>query len=108
MSPLQIGMEGKGFEPTVDALFGENGFFPDTALKTMYFVSANMPLRLNEIIQNMLPVLKKDRMKRQVLRPICFVHINQTKNHCNYNKQFFVKEKSCNGACASVFRPPRT
>ena len=68
-------MEGKGFEPTVDALFGENGFFPNTALKTMYFVSDNMPLRVNEILQNMLPVLKKDRMKRQVFRDICFVHI---------------------------------
>lgn len=66
LSFLQIGMEGKGFEPTVDALFGKNGFFPDTALKTMYFVSENMPLRINEILQNMLPALKKDRMKRQV------------------------------------------
>ncbi|KAM7395255.1 hypothetical protein PAMA_006831 [Pampus argenteus] len=62
---MEIGMEGKGFEPTVDALFGENGFFPDTALKTMYFVSDNMPLRVNEILQNMLPALKKNRMKRQ-------------------------------------------
>lgn len=68
-------MEGKGFEPTVDALFGENGFFPDTALKTMYFVSDNMPLRVNEFLQNMLPALKKDRMKRQVFREICFVYI---------------------------------
>uniref|UniRef100_A0A8C3ANU6 Apolipoprotein Bb, tandem duplicate 2 n=1 Tax=Cyclopterus lumpus TaxID=8103 RepID=A0A8C3ANU6_CYCLU len=64
---MEIGMEGKGFEPTVDALFGKNGFFPDTALKTMYFVSENMPLRLNKILQNMLPALKKDMMKRQVL-----------------------------------------
>lgn len=62
-------MEGKGFEPTVEALFGKNGFFPDTALKTMYFVSDNMPLKLNEILQNMLPALKRDRMKRQVLKP---------------------------------------
>ncbi|XP_041814966.1 apolipoprotein Bb, tandem duplicate 1 [Chelmon rostratus] len=62
---MEIGMEGKGFEPTVDALFGKNGFFPDTALKTMYFVSDNMPFRVNEILQNMLPALRKDRMKRQ-------------------------------------------
>ncbi|XP_068593408.1 apolipoprotein Bb, tandem duplicate 1 isoform X2 [Cebidichthys violaceus] len=62
---MEIGMEGKGFEPTVDALFGKNGFFPDTALKTMYFVSENMPLSVNEVLQNILPALKKDRMKRQ-------------------------------------------
>ncbi|XP_071396803.1 apolipoprotein B-100-like [Centroberyx affinis] len=62
---MEIGMEGKGFEPTVEALFGETGFFPDTALKTMYFVADNMPLSVNEVLKNMLPALKKDRMKRQ-------------------------------------------
>ncbi|KAK1875575.1 Apolipoprotein B-100 [Dissostichus eleginoides] len=62
---MEVGMEGNGFEPTVEALFGKNGFFPDTALETMYFVSENMPLRVNEILQNMLPALKKDRKKRQ-------------------------------------------
>ncbi|XP_044185315.1 apolipoprotein Bb, tandem duplicate 1 [Thunnus albacares] len=62
---MEVGMEGKGFEPTVDALFGENGFFPDTALKTMYFVADNMPLRVNEILQNMLPAMKKYKMERQ-------------------------------------------
>uniref|UniRef100_A0A8C4GXR4 Vitellogenin domain-containing protein n=1 Tax=Dicentrarchus labrax TaxID=13489 RepID=A0A8C4GXR4_DICLA len=51
---MEVGMEGKGFEPTVEALFGKNGFFPDTTLKTMYFVSDNMPLRVNEILQNIL------------------------------------------------------
>ncbi|XP_026173749.1 apolipoprotein Bb, tandem duplicate 1 [Mastacembelus armatus] len=64
---MEVGMEGKGFEPTVDALFGENGFFPDTALKAMYFVSDNVPQHVNEILQNILPVLKKDRRKRQNL-----------------------------------------
>ncbi|KAM4600707.1 apolipoprotein B-100-like isoform 2-T2 [Polymixia lowei] len=64
---MEIGMEGKGLEPTVEALFGENGFFPDTALKTMYFVSDNMPLRVNEILKNILPALKNNRNKRQSL-----------------------------------------
>nr|XP_046228822.1 apolipoprotein Bb, tandem duplicate 1 [Scatophagus argus] len=62
---MEIGLEGQGFEPTIDALFGKNGFFPDTALKTMYFVSDNLPFRINEILQNMMPALKRDRMKRQ-------------------------------------------
>jgi apolipoprotein B len=59
-------MEGKGFEPTVEALFGENGFFPDTALRTMYFVSDNMPIGTTEMLRKMLPALRKDRKKRQV------------------------------------------
>lgn len=66
MSPSQFGMEGKGFEPTVEALFGENGFFPDTILKTMYFVSDNMPDSVSELLQTFMPALNKDRMKRQV------------------------------------------
>lgn len=69
-------MEGKGFEPMVDTLFGENGFFPDTALKTMYFVSDNMPPGITEILNNVVPALKKNRMKRQVFS---FVNINWTK-----------------------------
>ncbi|XP_072313030.1 apolipoprotein Bb, tandem duplicate 1 [Eucyclogobius newberryi] len=62
---MEIGMEGKGFEPTVEALFGENGFFPDTTLKTMYFVSDNMPLQVSQVLQNVLPAMRKDRKKRQ-------------------------------------------
>ncbi|CAL9691969.1 unnamed protein product [Knipowitschia caucasica] len=62
---IEVGMEGKGFEPTVEALFGENGFFPDTAMKTIYFMSDNMPLQVSQVLQNVLPAIKKDRMKRQ-------------------------------------------
>lgn len=36
-------MHGKGFEPTVDALFGKNGFFPDTLSKTLYWAMDKMP-----------------------------------------------------------------
>lgn len=66
-------MEGKGFEPTVEALFGENGFFPDTALKTMYFVSDNMPIGASNMLRKMLPTLRNDRNKRQVLNTMLFV-----------------------------------
>uniref|UniRef100_A0A8C8CHT8 Vitellogenin domain-containing protein n=1 Tax=Oncorhynchus tshawytscha TaxID=74940 RepID=A0A8C8CHT8_ONCTS len=62
---VEVGMEGKGLEPTVEALFGENGFFPDTVLKAVYFVSGKMPLQVNEVMKRMMPALKKDRMKRQ-------------------------------------------
>lgn len=66
----KVGMEGKGLEPTVEALFGENGFFPDTVLKTVYFVSDKMPLQVNEVMKRMMPALKKDRMKRQVFKTV--------------------------------------
>ncbi|KAK5605614.1 hypothetical protein CRENBAI_009306, partial [Crenichthys baileyi] len=62
---MEIGMAGEGFEPTIEALFGEGGFFPDTALKTMYFVSENMPQAVSEILENIIPALKKNRMRRE-------------------------------------------
>lgn len=61
-------MEGTGLEPTVEALFGEHGFFPDTVLKTMYFVSDKMPFEINNVLKTMLPKMKTDRMKRQVFK----------------------------------------
>ncbi|XP_052327245.1 apolipoprotein B-100-like [Oncorhynchus keta] len=67
---MEVGMEGKGLEPTVEALFGENGFFPDTVLKIVYFVSDKMPLQVNEVMKRMMPALKKDRMKRQASQNI--------------------------------------
>uniref|UniRef100_A0A3P9J468 Apolipoprotein Bb, tandem duplicate 2 n=1 Tax=Oryzias latipes TaxID=8090 RepID=A0A3P9J468_ORYLA len=62
---MEIGMEGKGFEPAMVALFGEEGFFPDTTLKAMYFVNENMPDAVSEMLQNIIPALK-NRKKREV------------------------------------------
>lgn len=56
-------MEGKGFEPTVDALFGTNGFFPDTVLKTMFFVADNIPVSISATLERIMPVLRRDRMR---------------------------------------------
>ncbi|XP_048831185.1 apolipoprotein B-100 [Brienomyrus brachyistius] len=67
---IEVGMEGNGFEPTIDALFGENGFFPDTASKAMYWAEEKMPSRVNEFIKNWIDPLKNERMKRQVPRNV--------------------------------------
>ncbi|XP_068433484.1 apolipoprotein B-100-like [Clinocottus analis] len=48
MDLWEIGMEGKGFEPTIDALFGKNGFFPDTLGKTMYWTLDKIPPKMKE------------------------------------------------------------
>ena len=60
-------MEGKGLEPTVEALFGANGFFPDTVMKTIYFAADRMPGHFSQTLKKMLPSLRNDRKKRQVL-----------------------------------------
>lgn len=64
-SHFQFGMEGKGLEPIVEALFGPNGFFPDTVMKTVYYATDKMPSQVNEILKTMIPALN-ERKKRQV------------------------------------------
>ncbi|XP_030628767.1 apolipoprotein B-100 isoform X1 [Chanos chanos] len=70
MDMVEIGMEGKGFEPTVEALFGANGFFPDTVLKTIYYAADKMPVQINQVLRNILPALRNDRKKRQASQNI--------------------------------------
>ncbi|XP_070843273.1 apolipoprotein B-100-like [Chaetodon trifascialis] len=43
MNIWEVGLQGKGFEPTVDALFGKNGFFPDTLCKALYWTVDKIP-----------------------------------------------------------------
>lgn len=101
---MQIGMIGEGFEPTIEALFGENGFFPDTALKTMYFVSENMPQPVNEILENAIPALKRNSMKREVLQATFYTHIYSS--HVFWGGEVVVGsfKKFCMFSC----RPPTT
>ncbi|XP_028996434.1 apolipoprotein B-100-like [Betta splendens] len=50
MDIWEVGMEGKGFEPTIDALFGKNGFFPDTVSKSLYWAEDKMPPKIKEVL----------------------------------------------------------
>lgn len=56
-------MEGKGFEPTIDALFGKNGFFPDTVSKTLYWVEGKMPPKVQEVLEKWVAPLKSGEKK---------------------------------------------
>ncbi|XP_051252201.1 apolipoprotein B-100 [Dicentrarchus labrax] len=60
---FEVGVEGTGFEPTIDALFGEKGFFPDSISKVMYWAGDKAQM-LREVLDRITP--KRDRMKRQV------------------------------------------
>ncbi|XP_073708955.1 apolipoprotein B-100 [Garra rufa] len=70
MDFIEIGMEGKGFEPIVEALFGDDGFFPDTVMKAALYAADNMPAQLSEVLDNMLPIMTNDRKKRQATQNI--------------------------------------
>uniref|UniRef100_A0A8C7YHS1 Vitellogenin domain-containing protein n=1 Tax=Oryzias sinensis TaxID=183150 RepID=A0A8C7YHS1_9TELE len=59
----EVGMEGKGFEPTIEALFGENGFFPDTVSKALYWVEGKLPSKVKEVLNNWVAPLKPEGQK---------------------------------------------
>ncbi|KAM3871405.1 apolipoprotein B-100 [Diretmus argenteus] len=61
---FEVGVEGTGFEPTIDALFGEKGFFPDSISRAMYWAGANTPEALQQVLNRIAPNRRK--MKRQV------------------------------------------
>lgn len=72
----KFGMDGKGFEPTVETLFGSNGFFPDTISKAMYWVGDKMPNKINEVLQEWVDPLRTEKTKRQVLMSIAYYNPN--------------------------------
>uniref|UniRef100_A0A7N6APW4 Vitellogenin domain-containing protein n=1 Tax=Anabas testudineus TaxID=64144 RepID=A0A7N6APW4_ANATE len=58
MDIWEVGMDGKGFEPTIDALFGKNGFFPDTVSKTLYWAEDKMPPKIKEVLEKWVNLAK--------------------------------------------------
>ncbi|KAM9840237.1 apolipoprotein B-100-like [Aulostomus maculatus] len=74
MDIWEVGMEGKGFEPTIDALFGKNGFFPDTLSKALYWAEDKMPMNIKEILEKWVAPLKlegqraPENLMREVVR----------------------------------------
>ncbi|XP_026789738.3 apolipoprotein B-100 [Pangasianodon hypophthalmus] len=77
---LEIGLEGEGLEPTIEALFGENGFFPDTISKAMYWANDQVPPQISKVLEKWIAPLKGSRMKREISQNI----LEQIKN--NFDK----------------------
>ncbi|KAK3537618.1 hypothetical protein QTP70_017011 [Hemibagrus guttatus] len=67
---LEIGLEGEGLEPTIEALFGENGFFPDTISKAMYWADDQVPPQVSKVLEKLVAPLKGNRMKREISQNI--------------------------------------
>ncbi|KAJ3613847.1 hypothetical protein NHX12_020092 [Muraenolepis orangiensis] len=66
---FEVGIEGKGFEPTLDALFGERGFFPEAISRAMYNSGAsNVPKLLQKVLERLAP--DRSRLKRQTPRDL--------------------------------------
>ncbi|XP_072772227.1 apolipoprotein B-100-like [Nerophis lumbriciformis] len=63
MDMWEAGIEGKGFEPTIEALFGKNGFFPDTLSMAMYWAEDKMPLKIKEVLEKWVVTSKPEGYK---------------------------------------------
>ncbi|KAF1376723.1 hypothetical protein PFLUV_G00214430 [Perca fluviatilis] len=63
MDLWEIGMEGRGFEPTIDALFGKTGFFPDTLCKTLYWTLDKIPSKMKEEVEKWVSPLDTEGQK---------------------------------------------
>ncbi|CAM4694151.1 unnamed protein product [Leuciscus chuanchicus] len=70
---FEIGMNGKGLEPTVDALIGIDGFFRDTMQKTINY-AADSVFKGNDIMQRMFPSLwnniKTQKVPENIIKEI--------------------------------------
>ncbi|KAG1964004.1 apolipoprotein B-100 [Pimephales promelas] len=62
---FEIGLNGKGLEPTVDALIGIDGFFRDTMQKTFNY-AADGVFSGNDVMQRMFPSLWNNIKTQQV------------------------------------------
>lgn len=59
-------MEGKGFEPAAEALFGKNGFFPDAVSKALYWAEDKMSPKIKEVLDKWTAPLKMEGQKVRV------------------------------------------
>ncbi|XP_078397676.1 apolipoprotein B-100 [Cetorhinus maximus] len=49
---FEFGLDGNGFEPSLEAIFGPKGFFPDSAMKTLYWANGKVPDMLSQMLFN--------------------------------------------------------
>uniref|UniRef100_A0A3B5BD93 Apolipoprotein B-100-like n=1 Tax=Stegastes partitus TaxID=144197 RepID=A0A3B5BD93_9TELE len=62
---FEVGVEGTGFEPTIDALFGDRGFFPESISRALY-MAGDTGQMLRDVLDRIAP--QQNRKKRQVKR----------------------------------------
>uniref|UniRef100_A0A8C8RUL8 Apolipoprotein B n=1 Tax=Pelusios castaneus TaxID=367368 RepID=A0A8C8RUL8_9SAUR len=73
LSPVdifEIGMEGKSFEPTLEALFGEKGFFPDSASKALYWVDGRVSEPISKVLFDYFGYSKDEKQDQDVMKGI--------------------------------------
>ncbi|NWJ03200.1 APOB protein, partial [Crypturellus undulatus] len=67
---FELGLDGKGFEPTLEALFGEKGFFPDTASKALYWVDGRVPEKVSKALFDYFGYSQDGRQEQDMMKAI--------------------------------------
>ncbi|XP_012508517.1 PREDICTED: apolipoprotein B-100 [Propithecus coquereli] len=67
---FEIGLEGKGFEPTLEALFGKQGFFPDSVNKALYWVNGQVPDHVSKVLEDHFGYTKDDKREQDMVNGI--------------------------------------
>ncbi|XP_050999322.1 apolipoprotein B-100 [Acomys russatus] len=70
MDLFEIGFEGKGFEPTLEALFGKRGFFPDSVNKALYWVNGQVPDRVSKVLVDHFGYTNDDKHEQDMVSGI--------------------------------------
>ncbi|XP_006880780.1 PREDICTED: apolipoprotein B-100-like [Elephantulus edwardii] len=69
---FEIGLEAKGFEPTLEALFGKQGFFPDSVNKALYWVDGKVPDQVSKVLMDHFGYNKNDNHEQDMVNGIMF------------------------------------
>ncbi|XP_010134723.1 PREDICTED: apolipoprotein B-100 [Buceros rhinoceros silvestris] len=67
---FELGLDGKGFEPTLEALFGEKGFFPDAASKALYWVDGRVPKQVSKALFDYFGYSQDGKQDQDVMKGI--------------------------------------
>ncbi|XP_033618748.1 apolipoprotein B-100 [Fukomys damarensis] len=67
---FEIGLEGKGFEPTLEALFGKQGFFPDSVSKALYWVNGQVPDHVSKVLVDHFGYTQDDKHEQDMVNGI--------------------------------------
>ncbi|XP_037668799.1 apolipoprotein B-100 [Choloepus didactylus] len=67
---FEIGLEGKGFEPTIEALFGKKGFFPDSVNKALYWADGQVPDHVSKVLVDHFGYTKDDKREQDMVNGI--------------------------------------
>ncbi|KYO48892.1 apolipoprotein B-100 [Alligator mississippiensis] len=67
MDIFEIGLDGKNFEPTLEALFGHQGFFPDSTSKALYWIDGRVPEQVSKMLFDYFGYTRKNTQEQELM-----------------------------------------